>query len=187
VQVLDGAYWMKGCSSLGRLRYAVLAGLREPDGRTETCLIDIKEAVAAAAPSAPEAKMPKSDAARVVLGARALSPYLGQRMLAGRLLGRPVVIRELTPQDLKLEIEGLTRAEAVKAARYLATVIGRAHGRQITSATRAAWLSEMARRRSPTLEAPSWLWTSLVELVMTHEAAYLEHCRLYAQELSAAT
>jgi uncharacterized protein (DUF2252 family) len=186
VQVLDGAYWMKGCSSLGRLRYAVLAGLLEPNGRTQTCLIDIKEAVGAAAPSAPGSQMPKSDAARVVRGARALSPYLGERMLAGRLLGRPVVIRELTPQDLKLEIENLSRAEAVKAARYLATVIGRAHGRQMASGIRAAWSSEMARRRSSTLDAPSWLWTSLVELVMTHEAAYLEHCRMYAQEFSPA-
>ena len=27
VEVLDAAYWMKGCSSLGRLRYAVLLGV----------------------------------------------------------------------------------------------------------------------------------------------------------------
>jgi hypothetical protein len=29
-------------------------------------------------------------------------------------------------------------------------------------------------------EAPSWLWSSVVELVASHEAAYLEHCRRYA-------
>jgi uncharacterized protein (DUF2252 family) len=28
IEVLDAAYWMKGCSSLGRLRYAVLLGVR---------------------------------------------------------------------------------------------------------------------------------------------------------------
>jgi hypothetical protein len=40
-------------------------------------------------------------------------------MLADKLLGRSVVVREL-PQDLKLEIDQLTRDEAVSAARYLA-------------------------------------------------------------------
>ena len=51
VDVLDAAYWVKGCSSLGRLRYAVLldidGGAVEGD---DLCLIDIKEAVKAAAP-----------------------------------------------------------------------------------------------------------------------------------------
>ncbi len=183
VEVLDGAYWMKGCSSLGRLRYAVLAGVTDADAGADTCLIDIKEAVAAAAPHAAGAKMPKSEAARVVRGARALSPHLGERMLAGRLLGRPVVIRELTPQDLKLEIESLTRAEAVLAASYLASVVGRAHARQMSRDVRRGWLKELARNRSAKLDAPSWLWKSLVELVTLHEAAYLEHCRRYALQL----
>jgi uncharacterized protein (DUF2252 family) len=30
------------------------------------------------------------------------------------------------------------------------------------------------------LEAPSWLWTSVVQLVGSHEEGYLEHCRRYA-------
>jgi len=45
VEVLDAAYWVKGCSSLGRLRYAVLLRV----GGDDYCLIDIKEAVYAAA------------------------------------------------------------------------------------------------------------------------------------------
>ncbi|HEY0436742.1 MAG TPA: DUF2252 family protein, partial [Phenylobacterium sp.] len=183
VEVLDGAYWMKGCSSLGRLRYALLARLRRADGTAETCLIDIKEAVVAAAPRSPRAKMPKSEAVRVVTGARALSPHLGERMLAGRLMGRPVVIRELTPQDLKLEIETLTRPEALRAAHYLASVVGCAHARQMSSDVRRDWLKTLARNRSATLDAPSWLWENLVELIMSHEAAYLEHCRRYALQL----
>ena len=51
--------------------------------------------------------MPADNAMRVVAGARALSPFLGRRMMAGKLLRRSVVIRELTPQDLKLDIEHL--------------------------------------------------------------------------------
>jgi uncharacterized protein (DUF2252 family) len=43
--------------------------------------------------------------------------------------------------------------------------------------TRRSWRTELAKGRSKTLDAPSWLWKSIVDLVMTHEAAYLEHCR----------
>ena len=51
VEVVDAAYWMKGCSSLGRLRFAVLLGIGEKKKNSEGfCLIDIKEAVPVAAP-----------------------------------------------------------------------------------------------------------------------------------------
>src|SRR6202045_1213911 len=129
VRVLDAAYWMKGCSSLGRLRYAVLLGVGPKKDR-EFCLVDIKEAVRAAAPAAPagakenNAGMPQDFAKRVVTGACNLSPYLGERMLAAKFLSRPVVLRELMPQDLKLEIDRLTREEAVAAASYLAGIVG---------------------------------------------------------------
>ena len=44
---MDAAYWTKGCSSLRRLRYAVLFAVGK--GRHERySLIDIKEAVQAA-------------------------------------------------------------------------------------------------------------------------------------------
>jgi uncharacterized protein (DUF2252 family) len=185
IEVLDGAYWMKGCSSLGRLRYAVLVGVEGENGQPETLLIDIKEAIPAAAPRAPDAKMPADNAKRVVAGARALSPFLGRRMLAGKLLRRSVVIRELTPQDLKLDIERLSRPEALRAAHYLALVVGRAHARQMDAATKAAWLAELARNRSKTLDAPFWLWSAIVELIQSHEAAYLNHCRRYALERAA--
>ena len=186
ITVLDGAYWMKGCSSLGRLRYALLVGVAADDGRQETLLIDIKEAVPAAAPSAPGAKMPADNAKRVLAGARALSPFLGRRMMAGKLLRRSVIIRELTPQDLKLDIEHLSRPEAVRAAHYLALVIGRAHARQMDAATKAGWLAELARNRSANLDAPFWLWSAIVELIQSHEAAYLNHCRRYALQAQAA-
>jgi uncharacterized protein (DUF2252 family) len=101
-------------------------------------------------------------------------------MLAGRLMRRSVVIRELTPQDLKLDIERLSRLEAVRAAHYLALVVGRAHARQMDAATKAAWRAELARNRSARLDAPFWLWSAIVELIQSHEAAYLDHCRRYA-------
>jgi len=181
VRLLDAAYWMKGCSSLGRLRYAALAkvaGAKRDSSRY--CLVDIKEAVAPAAPHAPHPSMPRDFAKRVVAGACALSPNLGDRMLPTRLLSKPVVVRELMPQDLKLELTRLTPAQAIDAARFLANAVGRAHARQMDAATARSWKKEILRHRSRTLDAPSWLWSAVVELLSIHELAYLEHCRRYA-------
>jgi uncharacterized protein (DUF2252 family) len=112
IDLLDAAYWMKGCSSLGRLRYAAI--LRIGQGKDSSlCLVDVKEAVTAAAPRAAKVEMPRDNAIRVVTGARALSPNLGERMMAARLLDNSVVVRELMPQDLKIEIDGLSREEAM--------------------------------------------------------------------------
>jgi uncharacterized protein (DUF2252 family) len=181
IEVLDAAYWMKGCSSLGRFRYAVLLYIgRGQSKEDEYCLIDIKEACAAAAPRTPAAEMPRDNGKRVVEGARHLSPALGDRMMSAKLLGRSVVLRELMPQDLKLEIDQLTRMEAMDSARYLAEVVGKAHARQMDAATRRAFCESLKVRRSSRLDAPSWLWSSVVELASAHEAAYLEHCRRYA-------
>jgi uncharacterized protein (DUF2252 family) len=185
VTVLDAAYWVKGCSSLGRLRYAVLldvdGGVVEGD---DLCLIDVKEGVKAAAPRYAGVAMPKDNAARVVEGARHLSPFLGERMRAARLQDKSVVIRELLPQDIKLEVEQISQKEAKIIAHYLAYVVGRAHARQMDGATRRAWRADFRRGHSKSLNAPSWLWDSVVELVSSHEAGYLEHCRRYASLLS---
>ncbi|MDQ6613754.1 MAG: DUF2252 domain-containing protein [Actinomycetota bacterium] len=181
VEVIDSAYWVKGCGSLGRLRYAVLLGVTDTSsGATDLCLMDIKEAVNSVAPADPGGHKLDDDAQRVVEGARHISPFLGERMRATRLGDRPVFIRELLPQDLKVEIDHLTTDEAIKAARFLATVVGFAHARQMDSATRAAWRDELGLHRSETLNAPSWLWSSVVELLVSHERSYLDHCRRYA-------
>ena len=185
LEIADAAYWVKGCSSLGRLRYAVLARLKGGGGKTEICLIDIKEAVHAAAPRAADtegAALPENSAERVVMGARALAPALGNRMIAAEFLGKPVIVRELLPQDLKIEMEQLTRSQAAKAARYLGNVVGIAHARQMTPGDRLAWKKTLQGHRSSNLDAPPWLWTSVVDLVGAHETAYLDHCRRFALE-----
>jgi uncharacterized protein (DUF2252 family) len=181
IELLDAAYWMKGCSSLGRLRFAILLGIEDKPGKTiDYCLMDVKEAVKATAPCDRKAKMPRDNGQRVIEGARQLSPYIGERIRAARFLNRSVFIRELRPQDMKPDIERLSPEEAVKLAAYLAAVVGSAHGRQMDSATREAWRKECGRNRSKTLDAPSWLWCSVVDLLIKHEGAYLEHCRKYA-------
>jgi uncharacterized protein (DUF2252 family) len=181
IEVLDAAFWMKGCSSLGRLRFAVLLNVSQGKSKDdEYCLIDIKEAAPAAAPHARNADMPKENGKRVVEGAKHLSPALGDRMMAAKILDRSVVLRELLPQDLKLEIDRLTHEEAVNSARYLAEIVGKAHARQMGAAARKEFSATFKLRKSAPLDAPSWLWSSVVELASAHEAAYLEHCRRYA-------
>jgi uncharacterized protein (DUF2252 family) len=51
--------------------------------------------------------------------------------------------------------------------------------------TRRTWRAELGRSRLKRLDAPTWLWSSVVALVASHEAAYLEHCRRYALEAEA--
>lgn len=180
VRLIDAAYWMKGCSSLGLLRYAAIVGLKNAKGRSDYALIDLKEAVAPVAPVAPGAQMPADNAQRVAAAARALSPHLGNRMIPVRMLGRSLFIRELAPQDLKLEVDQFSEAQAVMAARYLAFVVGKAHARQMDVASRNEWLGVLEADRRGQIDAPSWLWESVVSLAGSHEAGYLEHCRRYA-------
>jgi uncharacterized protein (DUF2252 family) len=179
VTLVDAAYWIKGCSSLGRLRYAVMLRVGEGKG-SALCLVDMKESVAAAAPRAEGVAMPRDNSVRVVTGAKALSPNLGDRMIATRFLDTGVVLRELMPQDLKIEVDRLAHEEAMALATYLAAVVGWAHGRQMDKATRDTWRSELAKARTTALDAPSWLWSNVVELISIHEAAYLDHCRRFA-------
>lgn len=178
ISLLDAAYWMKGCSSLGGLRYAVLVGVGEPPyAGGSICLLDIKEAATAAAPRTRGAEMPRTNGERIVTGANHLSPLLGERMRWSTLLGKSVFVRELLPQDLKLTIDRLSEEEAVSSAHFLAGVIGRAHAAQMDVATRRSWVNELKRNRSKSLDAPGWFWRSVVDLIGVHEVAYLDHCR----------
>ena len=180
---LLAAYWVKGCSSLGRLRYAAMVRIGVGEA-SELALIDLKEGVIAAAPSAPNAAMPTDDATRVVAGAKALSPNLGERMIPAQMMGRSIVLRELMPQDLKLEVAGLGPQKACALASYLAGVVGKAHGRQMQIEQRISWHAYLRKARTGSLDAPSWLWSSVVDLLGIHERAYLEHCRTKALSAS---
>jgi uncharacterized protein (DUF2252 family) len=185
LRLVDAAYWMKGCSSLGLLRYAGILAIEGAKGRESFALVDLKEAIAPAAPIAPHALMPEDPAERVVAGARALSPHLGERTIAARLLGRSVFLRELAPQDMKLEVEQFTESQAVRAARYLAFIVGKAHARQMDAPQRNAWRRTLLDHRGSGIDAPTWLWQAVVDLSASHEAGYLEHCRRYALQQAA--
>ena len=59
IEVVDAAYWVKGCSSLGLHRCAVLVGVGGGKGeKSEYCLVDVKEAVATVAPEVRKRRCP---------------------------------------------------------------------------------------------------------------------------------
>lgn len=179
LRVIDAAYWRKGCSSLGHLRFAVLIGITDKKAKDERlALVDIKEAVTSVVPLAKGAPVPNDPAERVLAGAKALSPNLGDRMIAAHLLGKPVFLRELAPQDLKIEVDQFSRKEAVAAASYLSFVVGQAHARQLSDSARLAWRDTLTAR-DDALNAPSWLWQAIVAMAGAHEVGYLEHCRRF--------
>ena len=98
-------------------------------------------------------------------------------MQAVEIKGRPMFVRELLPQDLKIEMNVLDRKEAARVAGYLAAIVGGAHGRQMKPDERRAWHKELRCNRAEALNAPSWLWRSVVDLLLEHQRGYLEHCR----------
>lgn len=178
VELVDAAYWVKGCSSLGTWRCAALVQVGTKKEQQLT-LIDIKEALATVAPRSKRAKMPKHHGERVVTGARHLSPYLGNRMMSSTVMDIPVVIRELLPQDLKFELEVMSDEEAIDIAAHLGSVVGIAHARQLDPKKCAAWLTEFRKEQAAHTQSPAWLWAAVVDLVALHEGAYLEHCRAH--------
>jgi uncharacterized protein (DUF2252 family) len=181
IRLIDAAYWVKGCSSLGLWRCAALVEVMGHGQRKGGySLLDIKEAVAPLAPARRSELIPEHHGERVVRGALSLSPSLGQRMLSGTVAGHAVFVRELMPQDLKLELEMFDDVEARATAHALARVVGLAHARQMDDDEKADWCKQLHGASTRWLEAPSWLWSSVVELVGVHERAYLEHCRRFA-------
>jgi uncharacterized protein (DUF2252 family) len=126
--------------------------------------------------------MPSNSAERIAEGAINLSPHLGERLATANVCGKSVFIRELCPQDLKLDLDQIEAKEATGIATYLGSVVGLAHSRQLGASDRTVWLKELMKTRAHDLDAPNWLWRGVVDLLAVHEKAYLEHCRRYALE-----
>ena len=68
VRLLDSAYWVKGCSSLGLLRLALLLEVRSGKKDRDLCIVDVKEAVRSLSPRAADTRMPRDQAQRVKAG-----------------------------------------------------------------------------------------------------------------------
>lgn len=72
-----------------------------------------------------------------------------ERMRATQLQDKPMTLGELLPQDLKLEIEQISEAEAMKVARYLAFAVGRAmRGKWMAQRERRGWANFSVTKRN---------------------------------------
>ena len=67
----------------------------------------------------------------------------------------------VTEHGSKLSIS--QRTIGIAAAFFLASVVGRAHARQMDANDRKRWRADLNRNRLKSLDAPSWLWKSAVE------------------------
>lgn len=92
---------------------------------------------------------------------------------------------ELTPQDVKIEVDRLTGDEAVALGRYLAGSVGRAHGRLMEASTREARRADLVPAGTATVVGPPRLWSRVVELLGIHESAHPDHCRRLARGIAA--
>lgn len=180
VVLQDAAYWRKGCSSLGRLRFAALLDVdQQVSAGEDMCLMDVKEAHASCVPTNEGGRVPADHGLRVVTAARALSPALGERMRCAHMLGTPVFVRELMPQDMKLDVKRLNPEQAKRMALHLGCVVGRAHARQLSQGERRAWQRELLRSQKKASHAPAWLWQGTMAALSDLDASYIEHCRMF--------
>ena len=180
IELLDAAYWVKGCSSLGRLRYAVLVG--RPRTRNA-------RSAKSASSTSRKRRRPRRRARRM-RRCRATTPSAWSKARASRAQsGRADAggaadgsLRGGARTDAAGPEAGNRAADDGRSGQRRALSRGRGGARACAAddgSDRRAWHKAFAQSRSKTLDAPSWLWTSVVDLVATHEAAYLEHCRRY--------
>ena len=148
ISVVDAAYWMKGCSSLGRLRYAVLLGIGKK--KRSKLLPPRSEGGSIGGRPSKQDDPPKQCRKSCNRGVSAFTQprradvgcqteRQGPRY-AGAHAARP-----------QIDLDRLTQDQAVAAARYLAGVIGKAHGRQMDAKTRSSWLAKLRKRHSKSL------------------------------------
>jgi uncharacterized protein (DUF2252 family) len=165
LEIIDAAHRIAGTGSLGALRIAVLAhGKGAPDGHW---LFDMKEQLAPAAlPLLSEAPVSLAEGRATACRACLDGP---PRMLGTtELSGTSLLVRRLAPQEDKLNLQQLQKAELEPLAQYLGAVLGRAHYRGAGSRRRPEWsLSD----RAAVLE-------HAVALAGLHEATYLAYCAL---------
>jgi hypothetical protein len=85
-------------------------------------------------------------------------------------------VRELLPQDLKIEIERLGANEAAEVARYLSFVDGEAHMRRLARADGAKVAQGVAGCSVKVPRRAKLALASVVDLLAIHDRAHLDHC-----------
>jgi uncharacterized protein (DUF2252 family) len=164
LEIVDAAFRIAGTGGLGALRIAVLTrGKGGPDGGW---ILDLKEQLPPSSSFLLEP--PLAGAARVENAARTLLER-PPRMLATTELGASsMLVRRLTPQEDKLNLQKLERVDLGPLAGHLGALLGMAHARGAPAAERQPWSAG----------EQSELLARAVVLAGLHEATYLDFCLL---------
>ena len=169
---------MKGCSSVGVLRFAVLLGIGTGKKRDLALMGRQRSRYRrGTALCRPEDAEGSSRTRRC----RSNAPVAASRQADGirSYRGAFRFIRELLPQDLKIEIEKLTIDDAMKAASFLSGVVGKAHARQMDEKTRARWAAELERHRTKNSRRAVMAMVERGLADRESRNSILEHCRRY--------
>lgn len=136
LEIVDAAFRVAGTGSLGCLRVAVLVVGK--GGRDGHWVFDMKSEGTPS--SANLVRMPKMNGAeRVLSGMRACLAHPPRLAGTTSLLGLPMLVRRLTPQEDKLELAKIPGRELDALARYLGALTGRAHRRGATKIPKGSW------------------------------------------------
>jgi uncharacterized protein (DUF2252 family) len=171
LDVLDVAWRVAGCGSLGGLRVAVL--VRGKGGADGAWIFDMKEegmpsAAASRMVRRPAKALRAEPAARVCAGFRASVPR-APRWIGTTWLGdRSMFVRRLAPQEDKLDLETLRDVDLDPLASYLGALTGRAHARGATKTPRDPW----------TEEERAGIVDRAIAIAGIHEATYLALCKI---------
>jgi len=164
-EVRDMAFRVAGTGSLGCLRVALLVcGKGKRDGEW---IFDMKEEDLDPSAIALVGKQKFRGAERVESGIRACLAHVPRALGRTKLRGLSMLVRRLTPQEDKIDLEHFPKSELDALARLLGATIARAHVRGATK--RARTWSASDRRH---------VVDSASRLAGMHEAAYLAFCQL---------
>ena len=163
--ITDAAFRIAGTGSLGALRIAVLThGKGGIDGGW---VFDLKEQ--SRKTSAPMAKrLGLAPAERVERACRACLVQPPRMLATTELDGSSMLVRRLAPQEDKLNLRQLQRADLPPLASYLGALLGAAHALGSHGVSRRAW---SRAEQADMLERS-------VSCAGLHEAVYLEYCLL---------
>lgn len=159
-EIVDLAWRVAGTGSLGKVRVAILAR-----GKDAPWIFDLKEQ--GPPPTKRIAPVGKSNAERVVLGARSLLDHPPHALGTTKMSGLSMLGRRLSPMDDKLDLAHVPKDELSGLVRYLGALLGSAHKRGARIKPRP-WTSNERRR----------LFDAAMALAGIHEAAYLAYCTL---------
>jgi len=176
LDVVDAAWRVAGCGSLGGVRVAVLA--RGKGGVDGAWVFDMKEEETPSATRVlgrPAKRFRFDPAERVCAAYRACVDRPSRLLGATTLGGRSMFVRRLAPQEDKLDLTALRSSDLDPLAVYLGALTGRAHARGATKKPRKAW----------THEERDALVDRAIALAGIHEAIYLALCKLVREGASA--